>query len=193
MGPGEIGVDPHAGGSVFGGPGSGEGGQCGFGGAVGGGVGLTDGASPAGDVDDHAVAAGHHFRGQHRHQQVGGLHVGGEQLIQRVDGQLCRRAEPGEPGIVDQDVDVADLLGQPQRLRRFAQVCTHEPSCASDVFDLCDHRSAPAGVTAVHYHRGALRGQLHRRGPADPRRRAGHQCDLAFQIPNRGRTCHDHS
>jgi hypothetical protein len=50
------------------------------------------------------------------------LHVGGEQLIQCFGGQLCRRAEPGKPGVVDQDVDVADLLGQPQRLCGFAQV-----------------------------------------------------------------------
>jgi hypothetical protein len=38
------GVDADAGGPVFGGPGAGEGGQCGFRGTVGGGVGLTDGA-----------------------------------------------------------------------------------------------------------------------------------------------------
>jgi hypothetical protein len=29
--------------------------------------------------------------------------------------------------VVDQDVDVADLLGQPQRFLRFAEVGTDEP------------------------------------------------------------------
>jgi hypothetical protein len=56
------------------------------------------------------------------------LHVGAEQAIQCVDSQLCRRTEPCEPRVVDQDVDVADLLGQPQRFCRFAQVGAHESS-----------------------------------------------------------------
>jgi hypothetical protein len=53
--------------------------------------------------------------------------VGGEQLIQRLGVQLFRRAEPGEPGVVDQDVDVAGLFSQPQRLCGFAQVGADEP------------------------------------------------------------------
>ena len=47
-------------------------------------------------------------------------------------------------------------------------------------------------VAAVHDYRGPLRGQLHRGGPTDSRRRAGHQRDLAYQIPDHGGACHDH-
>jgi len=106
---------------------------------------------------------------------------------------ISRRAEPGEPGVVDQDVDVAGLPSQPQRLCGFAQVGADESGRAAAVFDLGDHRGAPIGVAAVHDHRGALRGQLYRGSLADPRRRAGDQRDLAFQIPNHGGACHDYS
>ena len=108
------------------------------------------------------------------------MDVGGEQPIQRLGVQLCRRAEPGEAGVVDQDVDVADLLGEPQRFCGFAQVGGHESGRAAGVFDLGDHRAATGGVAAVHDHGGPLGGQLHGGGPADSRRRAGDQRDLAF-------------
>jgi hypothetical protein len=75
-------------------------GQCCLGGAVGGIIGLTDDARPAGEVDDHALTTAHHFRAQRRHQQIRGFDVRGKQLIQRVTGSLSDGPNQANPALL---------------------------------------------------------------------------------------------
>jgi len=129
-----------------------------FGGSVGGAVRLTDGCRPLlAMLMITPLPRATIFGRQYRHQQVGGLHVGGEQLIQGVGVQLFRRAEPGDTGVVDKDVDLAGLVGQLQAHQRVREVGP-DKRAEPPAFSISVTTSAPRPVSRPCTTTVALRG-----------------------------------
>jgi hypothetical protein len=89
--------------------------------------------------------------------------------------QLVGRAEPGDPGIVDQHVDSADLFGEVSDLGGIVQISGHEAGFTSPRDDAVDDRFAAGGVAAVHDHFGTVIRQVVCRRFADTRGRPRHQ------------------
>ena len=164
---GDDGVDSDAGGAELGCPGPGHRRQCGLGGAVGGATGETDLAGHAPDVDDAAASPSGHLRCQRSDEEVRRSDVGGEKPIEGRHVELRRRSEPGEPGVVDQDVDPADLLDQTLQLGRIAEIGGHEARLAALGCDGVNDCFTTAGVASVHDDFGAVAGELLGRRLAD--------------------------
>jgi hypothetical protein len=99
-----------------------------------------------------------------------------------------RRPEPVHPGVVDENVGVARLRGQPTDLAGVAEIGRHEPRPAFGLLDL-GHNLGPAlRITPVHDHLGALSPQLHRYRPPDAGRGPGDQGHRGSQFLR-----HDHA
>ena len=179
---GADGVDPDPGRAELGGPGTGHRRQRALGRTVGGAARHADLAGHAPDVDDAAAAPGGHLRGQRRDQEVGSPDVGGEEPVEGRHVEIPGRPEPGDPGVVDQDVDRAGLLDEVLELARVAQVGGGEPGLAALGGDGVDHGPATVGVAAVHDDFGALAAQFLSRGLADARGGPRDQCAQAFKV-----------
>ncbi len=85
-------------------------------------------------------------------------------------------------GVVDQDVDVAGLPGEPPDVGGVAHVGAEEARHAARGRDRLDGLGAADGVTAVHRHLGAVPSQLERDRVANAGRRAGDQRPLAGEV-----------
>ena len=106
------GVDLHAGGSELPGQGPGEGVDGALGGAVGHLAGGAAEAPDGGDVQDFSPAGGHHVR----HEGVAGVVEGGqvdpEKGVPFLRRHLRQQADPGNGGVVDQDVHGAEAAAE---------------------------------------------------------------------------------
>ena len=111
--------DPRVG-ELAGQPG-GHGVHAALGGVVDGVVGEPVAHGLGADVDDPPAAAGHHVRKDRQCRAQGGPQVVVDRGAQRVLGVLERRADHAAAGVVDQDVDAAELAdGGGQQLVREA-------------------------------------------------------------------------
>jgi hypothetical protein len=68
-----------------------------------------DAAGHAAEADDAPVTARSHSWSERRDEEERRPDVAGEHFVERGDVELCGRSEERDPGVVDQDVDVADL------------------------------------------------------------------------------------
>ena len=64
---------------------------------------------------------GGHARREGRDQVIGGAYVGREHLIEVADGHIGGRAPHREAGVVDENVNVASLVGELGDPRRIVQ------------------------------------------------------------------------
>ena len=118
------------------------------------------------EADDAAASPGGHLRGQRSDQEVRRPDVGGEEPVEGRHIEFGRRPEPGEPGVVDQDVNRAGLLGQVVQLGGVAEVGGHEAGLPARRGDHVDYRGTARGVPSVHDHLGAVPGQALGHRPA---------------------------
>ena len=180
--PGSDGVHTNAARAELRRPGAGQGGPGGVGRAVGGGAGQADLSGHAADVDDASGSALDHGGGQCRDKVVGGAHVAVEQGVEGLGPEVFGRAEPGEPGVVDQHVHPPGLGGQARDPVRIAQVRGDEPGLPAGLLDRLDGLLPAARITAVHQDFVAVGGELERDRPADAGGCTGHQRDLRMEV-----------
>jgi hypothetical protein len=129
-----------------------------------------------GHVDHRAVSALDHPWDQLLDQDVGRAQVGVDLIVGVGIGGVDGRREPVDARVVDQDVDVARLGGQPPHIVGVRYVGGDETCLAAYVFDVAHGLGATLGITPVHDHLGAFVGELHRDGVTDACRRAGDEC-----------------
>ena len=72
-------------------------------------------ARDAGDVDDPAVPLPHHHRADGPAEEERPLEVGLDHLVPGVVLHAEHQAVPGDPGVIDQDVDLARISPRPPR------------------------------------------------------------------------------
>jgi hypothetical protein len=83
------------------------------------------------DPDDAAAAAGGHSGSECRDEEERRADVAGEHLVERVDVELCGRAEERDPRVVDEDVDVADIAREALHVGRMAEIRSDEAGLAA--------------------------------------------------------------
>ena len=103
-------------------------------------------------------------------------------LAAKSRSKVRGRPEPGEPGVVDQHVDRARLLGEVVHLGRAGEVGRHEAGLTAHRGDRAGHREAAIGVPPVHDDLGALPAELFGRCPADARGGPGYQGADALEV-----------
>jgi hypothetical protein len=103
-------------------------------------------------------------------------------LSNAVTSNSAVGAEERDPGVVDEDVNVADVAGQALNVGGIAQVGRDEARLAAGGGDLLDGLGAARGVAAVDQDLRAVAGQLQRDRAADARRRPGDERPLSFEI-----------
>jgi len=91
-------------------------------------------------------------------------------------------SEPGSARVVDQDVDLARLLGQSGDLRRVGQVGGEEACLSTGGLDVLDDLPTAFDVAPVHDHRRAECGEGYGGGPPDACRGAGDQSGPAVKL-----------
>jgi hypothetical protein len=96
------------------------------------------------------VAAGSHSGGDRRDEDERCPHVAGEHLVERGDVELRGRTEDGDPGVVDENVDLAGVAGQPLDVRGVSEVGRNEAGFAAGVVDLLNRLGATGAVAAVN-------------------------------------------
>src|SRR5881628_2333479 len=104
-----------------------------------------------------------------------------------VDIEVRRRAEPREPGVVDQHVDIADSFDQTLEVGWIAEVGTNEARPAARSGNRFYRLGASGGIAAMDDDLGAVAGQLQGDRTADPGRRARHEGLLALEVAGLGR------
>jgi hypothetical protein len=95
---------------------------------------------------------------------------------------MTSRSEPGDAGVVHQDIDGADVLDERVELRRLTQVGGHEAGPAAARGDGIDHRRASGGMATVHDDLRALAGELLRGRLANAGRGARDQGGQALEV-----------
>jgi hypothetical protein len=123
-----------------------------------------------------------HSGSERRYEEERRPDVAGEHLVERGELELCGRAEKRDPGVVDQDVDVAGLARQPLHVGRVGEVGSDEARLPAGSSDLLDRLGTTRGVAAVNHDLRPVPGQLQRDRPTDARRRPGHQRPLPLQV-----------
>jgi hypothetical protein len=113
--------------------------------------------------------------------------LAGEQRVERLDFEVRRCAEPGEPGVVDQDVNLADSLDQALEVGWIAEVGADEARLAARSGNRVDSLGASGGVAAMDDDLGAVAGQLQGYCTADAGRRARHEGFLTLKVTGLGR------
>ena len=108
--------------------------------------------------------------------------VAGEHPVERGDLELRGRAEERDPGVVDQDVHLADVVGQARHVGRVAEAGSDEAGLAASGSDLFDRLGATGGIATVNDDLRAVPRKLQRDRATDPRRRARHQRPLPFEV-----------
>src|SRR5204862_5771022 len=116
-----------------------------------------------------------------------GADVAGEQGVERLDFEVRRCAEPGEPGVVDQDVNLAHSLDQALEIGWIAEVGADEARLAARGGNRVDSLGASGGVAAMDDDLGAVAGQLQGYCTADAGRRARHEGLLTLEVTGLGR------
>src|SRR5207302_6117616 len=98
-----------------------------------------------------------------------------------------RCAEPGEPGVVDQDVNLAASLEQALEVGWIAEVGADEARLAARGGNRVVSLGASGGVAAMDDDLGAVAGQLQGYCTADAGRRARHEGLLTLEVTGLGR------
>src|SRR5207302_9536492 len=109
----------------------------------------ADLAGHAADVDDAALAPGRHARRERGNEKERGADVAGEQRVERLDFEVRRCAEPGEPGVVDQDVNIADSFDETLEVGWIAEVRADEARPPAQGGNRFDGLGASGGVAAM--------------------------------------------
>jgi len=102
-------------------------------------------------------------------------------LSKRNYVELSGRTEDRYPGVIDEDVDIADLACQALNVSGVAEVGSDEAGLTASGCDLLDGLRAARGVAAVDQDLGPVARQLQRDRTTDARRRAGDQRPLACE------------
>jgi hypothetical protein len=114
-----------------------------------------------------------------------GLQVDVQDQVEEVVVQVVEHPVPGDPGVVDQDVQLAVLRDRAVRqLAGGGQVDGVGQADAGDAAGLLDQVGGLVRRLRVHVvdHDGrAVRGEPECGRPADPATRTGDDCDLAVQ------------
>src|SRR4029077_1267586 len=95
--------------------------------------------------------------------------------------------ERGEPGVVDQDVNIADSFDQALEVGWIAEVGADEARPAARSDNRCDGLGASGGVAAMDDDLCTVARQLQRNCTADAGRRACHEGLLALEVAGLGR------
>ena len=95
-----------------------------------------------------------------------------------------------DPGVVDEDVDVADLVDQGSHRRHVVEVGGHEAGPAPLRLDLSDHLGTTIGVAAVDDDLPAVAGQSQGGRSADARGRPGHERRAQSRVGRGARCAH---
>jgi hypothetical protein len=96
------------------------------------------------------VASCGHAGSERRHEDKRRAHVAREHSVERRDFELRGRSEEGDPRVVDDVADVADVVGEALNIRGVAQVGSDEARLAAGGGDLLDRFGAASSVTAVN-------------------------------------------
>jgi hypothetical protein len=142
----------------------------------------SDLTSHAADVDDAAFAPGHHSWRKRGDEEEWCADVTGEQGVKRVDVEVRSRAKHGESGVVDHDVDVADVFDQALEVDWIAKVSCDEACSTARSGNGIDGLGAARGVAAVDDDFGSVASQLKGDCAAKTGRRAGHECLLVLEV-----------
>ena len=108
--------------------------------------------------------------------------VAGEHPVKRVDVELRRRPEDGHPGVVDKDVDIADLAGEAPDVCGVAEVGGHEARLTASGGDRLDGLGATRRVTAMDENLGPVSGQVEGHRAANARRCPSDQRPLPLEV-----------
>src|SRR6202008_4530394 len=101
--------------------------------------------------------------------------------VEGGDVELRGRSEARNPGVVDEDVDVADLARKPPHVVDVAEIGSNEARPAPRGGDLSDRLGAAVGVSAVNENLGPFPGELDRDRATDTGRRACDQGPLPLE------------
>src|SRR2546426_2926418 len=138
-------------------------------------------ASHAAEVDDAAFAPDHHCRRKCGNEEVCSADVAGEQGIKRVDVEFLSCTKPGEAGVVDQDVNVANLFDQVLKVSRVAKISCDEACLPARCGDRFDCLVAACSVAAVNDDFGSVASQLEGDCAANAGCCTGHERFLALK------------
>ena len=106
------------------------------------------------------MPAGCHSGSQRRHKQERRADVAREHVVERRRVELCCRGPARHPGVVDQDVNLADVACQALHVGCIAEVGSDEAGPAFGGGDLLDRLRAAGGVAAVNQDLGPVPRQL---------------------------------
>ena len=87
---------------------------------------------------------------ERRHEEERRADVTGEHLVELSRVERRCRGPACDPGVVDQDVDLADFACQALHLRWVGEIGGDEAGLAAGVGDLVDRLRATGGVAAVN-------------------------------------------
>src|SRR5207247_10170983 len=169
--PRSDGVHPYAAGTDLRSPGARQRREGGLRRPVGCATRETDLAGHAADVDDAALAPRRHPRRERGDEEECGADVAGEQGVERGDIEVRRRAEPREPGVVDQHVNIANSFDQTLKVGWIAEVGTNEARPAARSGNRFYRLGGSGGIAAMDDDLGAVARQLQGDCRADPGRR----------------------
>ena len=113
-------------------------------------------AGHAAEADDAAEAPRRHSGSQCCDEEERRPEVAGVHLVEYGRIELCRRAEGRDPGVVDQDADVASLA---LHVGWVAEAGSDESGLAAVGGDLLDRLRAARGLAAVDQGLGPVPGQ----------------------------------
>jgi hypothetical protein len=105
-----------------------------------------------------------------------------EELVELRCVEVRRRAEPREPGVVDEDVDVSCLGHQALYAFGATDIGRDESRPSARQLNLLDYRSASVGVPSVDENGRPLGRELNRNGTADAGRCSRDERDLALKV-----------
>ena len=103
-----------------------------------------------------------HSGGKRRYKEERRANVACEHRVERGDVEFCGWCEERDAGVVDQDVDVADLARQALYIGRVAEVGSDKAGPAAGGSDFPDGLGPARGVAAMNHDLGAVAGQLER-------------------------------
>jgi|SRR5438105_2805704 len=121
---------------------------------------LAEAAGHAADVDDAPGPTRHHAWRERRDEEERRPDVGGEYRVEGGEGEGLRGTPHREAGVVDQDVDVANLLGQTADARGIGKIGRDEAGASALRLDLFDCLRSTRGVAAMHDDVGTIARKL---------------------------------
>src|SRR5712691_10332703 len=118
--------------------------------AVRGTAGETEAAGHAADVDDAPGPTHHHAWRKCGDEEERRPDIGGEHRIEGRERKGFRGSPHREPGVVNQDVDVANLLGETGDARGVGEVSGDEVGATALQLDFFDRLDTARSVATMH-------------------------------------------